>query len=59
MVAEFFEVVVDGFRWLWVVPSFSNHVPKEERAGVGHLVQSNICSYGIRFERPQVVAPQV
>ena len=25
MVVEFFEVVVDGFRWLKVVPSFSNY----------------------------------
>ena len=24
MVVEFFEVVVGGFRWLQVVPSFSN-----------------------------------
>ena len=25
MVVEFFEVVVGGFRWLKVVPSFSNY----------------------------------
>ena len=25
MVVEFFEVVVGGFRWLWVVPSFSDY----------------------------------
>ena len=26
MVVEFFEVVVDGFRWFYVVPRFSNYV---------------------------------
>ena len=52
-------MVVDGFRWLWVVPSFSNHVPNEDRQASVTLFSQTFAIYGIRFERPQVVAPQV
>jgi len=39
MVIEFFEVVIDGFRWLSVVPSFSNYATRPQAAAPSQAVE--------------------